>query len=137
MGEVSAITFTIPGAPRTKKNSGRIVTAGRGGRHRILPSAAWSGWAERACLDIAMVTRVRRGEFPLLTPVNCCALFYRDANRGDAVGFYQGLADLLQKSGVIADDVQIVSWDGSRLLKDASNPRVQITLTEIPSNDPD
>jgi hypothetical protein len=58
-------------------------------------------------------------------------LFYRDAERGDAVGYYQGLADLLEKRGVVANDRLIMSWDGSRLLKDSANPRVELTLEEV------
>ena len=66
-------------------------------------------------------------------PLNCRALFYRDARRGDAVGYYQGLADLLEKRGVIENDAQLTQWDGSRLLLDRENPRVEIELTEVGS----
>src|SRR3990167_9800113 len=55
---------------------------------------------------------------PLTESVNCRALFYRDANRGDFIGYAQGLADLLEKRGVLTNDVCLVSWDGSRLLVD-------------------
>ena len=67
----------------------------------------------------------------LAVPLNCRALFYRDANRGDAVGYYQGLADVLEEIGLLADDEHIVSWDGSRLLLDRVNPRVEVTLTPL------
>ena len=66
---------------------------------------------------------------PIARPVNCAALFYRDALRGDAVGFYQGLADVLEKAGIVENDKFIVSWDGSRLRKDAARPRVELVLT--------
>jgi Holliday junction resolvase RusA-like endonuclease len=119
-------TLTIPGVPRTKKNSGRIVPRGRS--HIILPSEAWAEWCA------AVAPRLQRWMqsqqlSPIARPVNCAALFYRDALRGDAVGFYQGLADVLQKGGVVVDDKWIVSWDGSRLMKDADRPRVELTLT--------
>jgi Holliday junction resolvase RusA-like endonuclease len=66
---------------------------------------------------------------PLTTAkVRCAAVFYRDADRGDAVGYYQGLADLLEKRGVLANDKQIADWNGSELRKDAQRPRVELTL---------
>lgn len=58
-------------------------------------------------------------------------LLCRDADRGDLVGYLQGLADLLEKRGVVANDKWIQSWDGSRLAKDKANPRVELTLTPL------
>lgn len=69
---------------------------------------------------------------PLAVPVNCAAVFYRDANRGDLFGYLQGLGDFLQKWGIIEDDVLIRTSDGSRLDKDASRPRVEVVLTPLP-----
>lgn len=63
--------------------------------------------------------------------LNCQALIYRDADRGDAVGYYQGIADLLEKLRILSNDRMIVAWDGSRLLKDPERPRVEIVLTEM------
>lgn len=63
--------------------------------------------------------------------LNCAAIFYRDANRGDAVGYYQGLADALESAGVLSDDKWIMQWDGTRLAKDAKRPRIEVTLTAL------
>lgn len=117
------LSFTIPGAPRTKKNHGRIVRAG--GRPRMLPSVQFEEWNQVAQIHML---RLQPRE-TIQQPVNCRALIYRDANRGDAVGYYQALADALEDARIVHDDVLIVSWDGSRLLKDAANPRIEITLT--------
>lgn len=123
---INELRLTIAGIPRTKKNSQRVVP--RGGRHIPLPSKAWADWAADAVPKIeAWAQRVKLA--PLAYPLNCAAVFYRDALRGDAVGFYQGLADLLEKAGIVEDDKWIVSWDGSRLRKDASRPRVELVLT--------
>ena len=132
------VKVTVIGAFRTKKTHNQIVS--HSGRIRVLPSKAWQDWCKKAPVVGHFVTPVPGmpgkfaamvGSFPVSGDVNCRALFYRDANRGDAVGFYQGLADLLEKRGVLVNDRQIVSWDGSRLLKDAANPRVEIELTEV------
>jgi len=67
----------------------------------------------------------------LAQPLNCAAIFYRDADRGDAVGYYQALADSLEAAGVVADDKWIKQWDGSRLAKDANRPRIEVVLTAL------
>ena len=120
--------FTVIGTPRTKKNSSVLVRPG-GGKLRPIPSKAWREWC-RTCI-ITYYKYTAPVNFVIDFPVNCKAVFYRDANRGDAVGFYQGLADLLEKRGIIANDRLLVSWDGSRLDKDAKNPRVEVELTEV------
>jgi len=118
------IRFTVFGIPRTKKTHNVLARAGS--RLVILPNKKWTEWVERAYMVWP------RGRTDLQdVPYNICALFYRDANRGDAVGYYQGLADLLEKRGIISNDKWLVSWDGSRLLKDKGNPRVEITLTAV------
>ncbi len=122
--------LVISGAPRTKKNHGSVIR--RGKRRFHIPSAAWTTWVHSAAILVnggMLGTRLRHALIDV--PVNCRALFYRDANRGDAVGYYQGLADLLEKRRVVANDRQIVSWDGSRLLKDVANPRVELTLEVV------
>ncbi len=120
------VELTIPGAPRTKKNHGRVVM--RGGRKLHLPSEAYSDYRARV-LPLLKQWRQQVLPVPLVVAMNCAATFYRDADRGDAVGYYQGLADLLQEAGIVQDDKFIVSWDGSRLAKDASRPRVELALT--------
>jgi len=137
------LALVIPGPPRTKKNSLRRVMAGD--QLKTAPSVAWCAWCDRVapllCLVMqrlacgqdraecggAVACGQQRG--PIDFAVNCRALFYRDANQGDAVGYYQGLADVLEKGRVVKDDKWIVSWDGSRLAKDAASPRVEVLLT--------
>lgn len=119
--------LVLHGPPRTKKNHGRIVP--RGEHHIMLPSKAWEVWSKLA--PKLKESLQKAGHAPIARPVNCRALFYRDADRGDAVGFYQGLADLLEHGGAVSDDKWIVSWDGSRLLKDSARPRVELVLTPI------
>jgi len=97
-----------------------------------VPSEAWERWRDSIVFwrDPVMFHRsdLRSHLDPIKEPVNCAAIFYRDALRGDAVGYYQGLADVLEYYRIVEDDRFIVSWDGSRLEKDAKNPRVEVTL---------
>ncbi len=117
----SPVTFVIPGPPRTKKNHGRRIM--RGKRIFNVPSEAYTEWNKLA------VWSLRRNNLDVIDcPVNCRALFFREALVGDAVGYYQALADTLENAGVLTNDKLIVSWDGSRILKDALNPRIIVTL---------
>ena len=121
--------FTVTGTPRTKKNSSVLVRPG-GGKLRPIPSKSWREWC-RTAIIVWKGRNLINADFRIDYPVNCKAVFYRDANRGDACGFYQGLADLLEKLGVVKDDKYIVSWNGSRLDKDAKNPRTEVELESI------
>ena len=135
-----SIRFTILSAPRTKKTHNLVVA--HSGKIRVLPNPAWVRWCKGAQfvgspewdgngVPVYHRTLWRLPALPLDTPFNWRALFYRVAKRGDAVGYYQGLADLLDMRGVVENDALIVSWDGSRLLKDAQHPRVEVELTEV------
>jgi Holliday junction resolvase RusA-like endonuclease len=66
-----------------------------------------------------------------LGPVNLKAQFYfgNRKNEPDLSNLYQGIEDVLQKAGVIQNDKQIVSHDGSRKIFGES-ARVEIELTE-------
>lgn len=127
------MTLTIIGAPRTKKNHGRRIKRGRRIFH--VPSEAHEAWANAAILQLRSQLRRAPSELPVVllpyytSPVNVRALIFRDANRGDAVGYYQAIADALEAAGVVQDDKFCVSWDGSRLLVDRHAPRVEIELT--------
>lgn len=119
------ISFTVTGAPRTKKNHGERWRPKGSNRVLTVPSKAWREWAQFAVIENMVPFQDYES---VQIEVNCRALFYRDACRGDAVGYYQGLADLLEKRGVVQDDKLVVSWDGSRLLIDRENPRTEVVL---------
>jgi len=127
------VAFVIPGAPRTKKNHSRIV--GRfTARPRVLPSQQYETWEQGAMGSMYGIRAAARKfgvGLPLVQDINCRAVFYRDAESGDANGYYQALADFLEKAGVVANDKQIRQWDGSRLAKDRDSPRVEVFLELI------
>lgn len=128
------LRLILPSAPRTKKTSNRIFFLGRrcpacarGAHAKVMPSEAWENWCNRLVPQIK--TALPPGWKPIDFAVNCAALFYQDVDRADACGLYQGLADLLQHAGVVANDRFIRTWNGSEALKDATNPRVELVLT--------
>ncbi len=141
--------FSISGVPRTKKTSNRIVQikGKNGGRGftKILPSEAHEQWFKEAMGQVPIIRRLvdplGEGLLPLACPVAVRAIFFRDRLSGDLLGYLQALADWLQEpkigpsgkmtrngAGIIKDDAQIKSWDGSRLDKDATCPRIEVTI---------
>lgn len=126
---MSAVYFTILGPPRTHKNHGWRTKQGK-----QMPSKAYAAWDKDAQIQLAVVKASReipRGTFPIQYAVNVKATFWRDAERGDLVGYLQALADTLQHAGIVADDVLIRGWDGSRAFKDAENPRIEVEIRVI------
>lgn len=126
--------FTLFGPPRTKKNHGQRLK--RGNRVFNVASDAHERWVWMArqsmptirqqMLDAGLVLPL-----PLSIPLNARGLIFREKETGDAVGYYQAIADWLQKVGIVENDEQIRSWDGMRLRKDADLPRVEIVLEEV------
>ena len=153
---VSALLFraVIIATPATKKNHGRLVCIERGprcpacrlpdrpkcgrcgrtlpGRHAVQPSDPFRQF-EKDALPQLKVKRPRR---PIAVPVWVRATFYRERATGDWNGFTQALGDILEKAEVIENDRLIVHWDGTRLLKDARNPRVELEITPVDSPEP-
>ena len=124
-------TFVLPVVPRTKKNSRTHVRkrAKTGNMITVpLPSDAYREMEKKIC---GWTVHLGFASAYLAQPLNCCAIFYREKNLGDAVGYYQGLADALEAAGVVADDKWIKRWWGSDLAKDGMRPRIEVTLTAI------
>ncbi|MEP6651798.1 MAG: hypothetical protein ABJA82_00475 [Myxococcales bacterium] len=121
------MTFVILGPPRTKKTSNRIVTRKSDGRQFVIPSSANESWTKTAVLQL----RSQRQAAPLDTPVNLTAVVYREKNLGDLIGYLQAIADALETAQVLTNDRLIVGFNGCRMTKDAANPRVELTVTEL------
>lgn len=160
VGLAGVVRLVILSAPRTKKTSNQAVLLPSHGKGqpcphcakpviaKVFPSAAWRTWVKEARVllagggefvkiegDLYLHPQNGRPAYRWTTEtraVNCRAVFYRDANRGDFIGYAQGLADLLETRGLILNDSQLVTWEGSQLLIDRQNPRVECWLEAIP-----
>jgi Holliday junction resolvase RusA-like endonuclease len=66
-------------------------------------------------------------------PLNLCALYYVDTKgkRADLVGLHQGLCDALENAEVLVDDRWVRATDGSRIISDDPNPRVDVVITPL------
>lgn len=95
---------------------------------KIVPSKQYLEWRDGV---VPQMVAQQRGRPSIAEPVNVRAVVYRDALRGDLIGFLQGIADAMQEAKVLVDDELICGWDGSRLAKDATNPRVEIWIEKL------
>lgn len=119
--------ITLFGRPITKKNSSRIVKCGA--FHKLLPSKAYVAY-EKDCLCqiTGKFKKKLNGKYNLK-----CLYFMPTRHRVDLVNLLEATCDILVAADVIADDNSkiIVSHDGSRVLYDKDNPRVEIFLDEV------
>lgn len=118
------LSFTIPVAPRTKKNSQRIVTIG--GRPRVIPSRAYKDYEEAAGYYLPHLKE------PISAPVNVSAVFYMPTRRRvDLVNLEEALLDVLVRYGVLEDDNSkiVAMMDGSRVDYDKEHPRTEVMIT--------
>lgn len=138
--------FVLRGAPRSKKNSPRVVNIGpmcracgkRGGFPKVLPSLAFEEWQHDAviqCMKIKPNLIAAGVELPIVHPVGIEALFYVAPTKSgvmrldcpDLSNLMEALADMLQEAGIIKDDRQIEDWDGTRRM--LGEPRIEVFIT--------
>lgn len=123
------INFTLPVAPRSKKNSGQIVM--RGKYPVLIPSKAYLQF-EKECLPY--LYRVKQEVGVVNYPVNIQCIFYMDARRKvDLSNLLNAVDDAMVKSGLIIDDNRdiIAGHDGSRVFHDKINPRIELEIKEL------
>lgn len=118
---------TLKGAPRTKKNHQQILK-NRSGRPFVAPSKDFLLYQEKCLWQIKTPQRA------ISEAVNVKAVYYMPNRcRVDLVNLLEATCDILVKAGVLGDDCStiVVAHDGSRVLLDRKNPRVEITITEM------
>lgn len=123
--------YTIKGAPTTKKNSLRILKNKRTGKSFVAQSAQHNQWAVKARMQLALQHGLSASTVAIDRPVNMAAVVYRQRATGDLLNYLAAVSDALEGAGVVSNDKLIVSLNGSRMDKDAINPRVEIELTVI------
>lgn len=120
--------FTIPVAPRTKKNSSQLIRL-KDGRQMLLPSKAYKEFEKKVCTWVKSNIQIEA----ISRPVNMSCRFYMDKDyKSDLVGYLQAICDALVKAKVFEDDNHkiISSTDGSEVLLDRANPRIEIEIKE-------
>lgn len=120
------MNIILLGCPITKKNHQKIVTMGK--RMGLVQSDAYRQYEEDCLWQLS--PRHKQG---IDWPVNVkCVYFMQTRRRVDLVNLLEATNDILVKGGVLADDNSsiVVGHDGSRVLYDKLNPRVEIDITK-------
>lgn len=130
IANASPIVFTIPVAPRTKKNHSQVVRSG--GRTFVVPSKQYQQFRKDCMATIPAWARKK-----VNCAVNVKAIYYMPtARRVDKTNLESALMDVLVDAGVLADDSAIsprivVSTDGSRVYTDKHYPRIEVEITYV------
>ncbi len=137
---MAEIKYTIIGDPRTKKNHQTIAGSGRQCPVCKKPEKQWirQGKAHDTFAEAAKWQMFPRPLRPIACPVNVKCLFYMQTRRKvDQLNLLATIDDLLVGTKILKDDnSQIVAGhDGSRVLYDPDNPRVEITITKMPAEE--
>lgn len=123
---MTMLKITLFGEPRTKKNSQRIIRAGK--RNIVIPSKAYEEY-ENACLwQIAGKHKTLNAKMNLK-----CTYYLKQKRRVDLANLIEATQDILTAAFTITDDnIDIIGGlDGCRVYIDKDNPRVEIELTEM------
>ena len=126
------LKMCIKGDPRTKKNSMRIIigwTSDGKPYPRPIPSKAFSEYEEVFLWQIKKSQKLK-----IDFPVNIKCVYYMKTRRKvDLLNLLGATMDILVSGGVLKDDNSsiVVSHDGSRVLYDKENPRVEIEIERI------
>lgn len=111
------ILITIPGDPRTKKNSSQILKNRRTGKPFVAPSKAYARY-QADCGYFLQPLGIDE-------PVNLkCTYYMKTRRKVDLTNLNSSACDILVHHGVIQDDDSkiIVAMDGSRVKYDKENP---------------
>lgn len=120
--------LTIPGQPITKKNSQQILVNKRNGRPMIFPSKQFKAYEK-----VALAALGGPRHAPLFTGDIAVRVSYylQDNRRPDLLNLLQATADILEAAGVIANDRDIISFDGSRIMGKSPEPRAEIEILPV------
>jgi len=130
IGGIGMIKLVIKGRPITKKNSQRILRNRRTGKPFIAPSENFINYQEESLYKL---NSQYKGD-PISISVNVKCLYYMPTKgRVDLSNLMESTHDILVKAKILKDDDSkiIVSVDGSRVLFDKENPRVEIIISEV------
>lgn len=125
--------FTIYGSPATKKNSNQIAYNPQTKRAFITSSKRYKEWF-RECSKQIKLNGLAPKE-PYSVPVRLTYTFWMPTRRlCDDLNLSEAMDDILVENHFLADDNRdcVESHDGTRVFWDKENPRVEITITEMP-----
>jgi Holliday junction resolvase RusA-like endonuclease len=125
------IHFTISGNPVSSKNSRPIFINKATGSRFIGKSKTLKDYIESGLYELKKqrLDKSYAYIFPREMELQVTFLFYvKDKRARDLCNLIQAPQDLLKVAGIVTDDCQIKSLDGSRIYYDKLNPRTEIDI---------
>lgn len=125
---MESVKIVFYGNPRSKKNSSQIVMNPKTKRPFIIPSKQYKAYEQECIRQIGL------NSTPIVYPVNVCCMYYMGTRRKiDISNLNSSIHDILVRANVLADDNRdiVAGTDGSRVLYDKANPRVEITISPM------
>ena len=120
-------SLVVYGRPTTKKNSSRVVMAGK--YPRVLPSKAYAQYEQDCLKQLQFFKQRARVSGPVV--IRCRYYMPDFRSWPDLVGLLQATSDILTAARIIDDDMWIMNYDGSEIAGvDKNNPRVEIDIME-------
>jgi Holliday junction resolvase RusA-like endonuclease len=95
----------------------------------LLPSKAYKEFEKKVCAWVKSNIQIEA----ISKPINMCCKFYKDKDyKSDLPGYLQAICDALVKAKVLEDDNHriVSSTDGSEVLLDRNNPRIEVEIKE-------
>lgn len=123
----------LPLEPRSKKNNQQICINSRTKRPFVKQNDKYVQFEK----DCGFFLK-HKPPAPIDYPINVKCIFYRSTRiRCDLVNLQEAILDVLTRYGIIEDDNFniVATMDGSTVLIDKENPRIEITITRIKEND--
>lgn len=121
---------TLLGQAATKKNHSMAVW--QKGRLKILPSPQFRKWSQIASPQLQIAKTRRPVQFD--GPVSVRAVFYMARRGADLINLMQAISDILEGAGIVENDRQIESWDGSRQVFSEPPARVFLEIEPMHGN---
>lgn len=121
--------FCLNLEPATKKNSQQMAYNKATGKRFPVQSKAYRKFEREA------LKQIPKPKVPISIPVNVKCIFYvKTMRKVDGLNLSAAMDDILVKAGVLEDDNRdvVAGHDGSRVYLDRDNPRIEITITEMP-----
>ncbi len=118
----------LPGRPITKKNSQQIIRNQKTRRPTVIQSKQYRAY-EEACL-----WHLKKYKQRYSGPVQVTARYWMPNRRSwpDLMGLLQATCDILERAGIIENDRNVVSLDGSEIVGvDRENPRAEVEVISL------
>lgn len=122
------MNLTIKGVPRSKKNS-MVIARNAKGRPFIMQGQSYQQYEKDSLRQITGKYKQK-----INAPVNVKCIYYMpNHKRVDLGNLLAATMDVLVKAAVLEDDNAkiVVGHDGSCVLVDKENPRVEVTIEQV------